>query len=121
MSLDLKFFKEELKKEQTKLEEELIGLGAKKNPNNPDDWEAVPEELPQMTADKNEMADRLEDFEQTRSTEVSLELRLNEVKKALKKIDDGTYGKCDENDHEIPEERLRANPAATTCIEHAQK
>lgn len=120
MSLDLDYFKKELEKEKAKLEEELTSLGAKKNPNNPDDWEATPEEVPQMTADKNEMADRLEDFEQTRSTEVSLELRLNQVKKALGKIEDGTYGKCEAGDGDIPEERLRANPAATTCIKHAE-
>ncbi|MAZ40692.1 hypothetical protein CL654_01050 [bacterium] len=120
MSLDLEFFKGELEKEQAKLEEELRAMGAKQNPNNPDDWEAVPDDVSQQTADKNEMADRLEDFEQARSTEVSLELRLNQVKSALKKIDDGTYGKCEEGGEDIPEERLRANPAATTCIDHAK-
>lgn len=112
------YFKKKLEEEQVVLEGQLSKLG-KKNPDNPDDWEPVPGEPAQTQADKNETADRLEDFEERRSTEIQLELRLNNVKKALKKIEDGTYGLCEKSGNPIERERLEANPAATTCIKHA--
>lgn len=51
----------------------------------------------------------------------SLEDRLNDVAAALERMDDGTYGSCDNCDLQIPEERLEANPAARTCIDCAEK
>ena len=39
---------------------------------------------------------------------------------ALKRIVEGTYGKCERCGREIPFERLEARPAATLCVEHAQ-
>jgi len=47
-----------------------------------------------------------------------LAIQLNLVEKALEKIANNTYGKCDVCGEEIPEDRLEANPAALTCIEH---
>ena len=48
----------------------------------------------------------------------NLEVRLEQVNKALEKIENDTYGTCEKCGTDIPEERLKANPAATTCIEH---
>ena len=39
---------------------------------------------------------------------------------ALRRIDEGTYGKCERCGREIPFERLEARPATTLCVEHAQ-
>jgi len=47
-----------------------------------------------------------------------LELRLKEVREALERIDGGTYGICEVCQKEIPLERLQANPAAKTDMEH---
>ena len=41
-----------------------------------------------------------------------------EIDVALKRIDDGTYGRCEIGGEPIPEERLRAIPWATRCIDH---
>ena len=41
---------------------------------------------------------------------------LGEIDSALKRIDDGTYGRCTSCDKEIPAERLEARPWATLCI-----
>lgn len=41
-----------------------------------------------------------------------------EIDAALKRIDDGTYGRCEIGGEPIPEERLRAIPWATRCIDH---
>ncbi|MBI4919824.1 TraR/DksA C4-type zinc finger protein [Candidatus Azambacteria bacterium] len=47
-----------------------------------------------------------------------LELRLRDVNGALEKIEKGTYGTCETCGAEIPEDRLKANPAAKTDMEH---
>jgi DnaK suppressor protein len=39
------------------------------------------------------------------------------IKKALERIEDGTYGICDECEEEISEARLKARPVTTVCID----
>ena len=48
-----------------------------------------------------------------------LRAELDDVERALAKLDDGTYGTCETCDDEIPPARLEAKPAARFCIEHA--
>ena len=38
------------------------------------------------------------------------------IKKALERIEEGTYGVCDECEEEISEKRLEARPVTTVCI-----
>lgn len=71
----------------------------------------------------------------TRETENSLELRtrdryrklISKIDKALKRIEEGTYGFCEETDEDIGLDRLDARPIATLCLdaqerwEHRQK
>ncbi|HMM58191.1 MAG TPA: RNA polymerase-binding protein DksA [Rudaea sp.] len=71
----------------------------------------------------------------TRETENSLELRTRDryrkliakIDKALKRIEEGRYGFCEETDEEIGLERLEARPIATLSLdaqerwEHRQK
>ena len=117
---NIEHYKNKLVEEKKKLEEGLSHI-AEKNPENPEDWEPKPEAPAQrVTADQSEAADRLEDFEERRSSEINLEVRLNNVKKALKKIEEGTYGICEVSGKPIPEERLKANPASTTLAEYAK-
>lgn len=42
---------------------------------------------------------------------------IQKIKNALKKIDDGTYGICENCDGQISEDRLKVRPEATMCIE----
>jgi RNA polymerase-binding transcription factor DksA len=49
-----------------------------------------------------------------------LELRFNDIKAALEKIKNGTYGKCEIGGEDIPEERLEANPSAKSCLKHSK-
>jgi RNA polymerase-binding transcription factor DksA len=44
---------------------------------------------------------------------------LDEVEHALTKLDEGTYGKCEECGEDIAAARLEAMPAARYCITHA--
>jgi DnaK suppressor protein len=42
---------------------------------------------------------------------------LEQIERALSRIDEGTYGICERCGRPIGEERLRARPAATLCID----
>ena len=44
---------------------------------------------------------------------------LGEVERALAKMDDGTYGRCERCGKEISEARLEAMPATPYCIDDA--
>jgi RNA polymerase-binding protein DksA len=46
---------------------------------------------------------------------------LEQVDRALNKIDDGTYGRCDRCGRPIEEGRLRAVPYATLCLQHQRE
>jgi DnaK suppressor protein len=47
--------------------------------------------------------------------------RLKEVDRALEKIDEGTYGICDDTGEEIPRGRLEAVPEAFRTVEAQQR
>ncbi len=47
--------------------------------------------------------------------------RLTQLEEALRKLEEGTYGVCDECGREIDEERLRVMPLATLCVECQRK
>ena len=48
-----------------------------------------------------------------------LEETLSEVERALAKLDEGTYGRCEVCGNDIGEARLEAMPATRYCIDHA--
>ncbi len=117
MKIDTNHFKKELEAELQKLEGELKTVG-RKNPSNPNDWEATPPKMDIDTADDMEVAERIDGYEENTAILKQLEIRYNEIKKALTRIADGSYGICEVGNDEIEKERLAANPAATTCIKH---
>lgn len=109
-------YKKLLEEKKASLIQQLEGLGRKLNENG--DWMAVPNEEDGFRADKNENADDVEGFEENIATLNALEEQYNDVVSALQRIEDGTYGICKVSGKEIEKERLDANPAADTCIEH---
>jgi DnaK suppressor protein len=115
--INTQHFKEKLEEELETLTGELKTI-ARINPSNSNDWEPIPANMDTDEADKNEVSDRIDAFERNIAVVKDLESRFNTVKKALKKIEDGTYGICEETGDQIPTARLEANPAATTCTEH---
>jgi DnaK suppressor protein len=46
---------------------------------------------------------------------------LDDVERALNKLEEGTYGACEHCGQAIPDARLEAMPAARTCISCASK
>ncbi|MGB8815899.1 MAG: TraR/DksA C4-type zinc finger protein [Minisyncoccia bacterium] len=112
-------FKNKLE-EELKLVEAELNTVARKNPSNPNDWEAIPDDTEIDNPDPNDAADVIEGFENNSGIAKELEISFNEIKNALKSIEDGTYGKCSVCGEEIPEKRLEVNPSASTCIKHAK-
>lgn len=113
---DTSQFKATLEEEKSRLEAELQTIG-RRNPSNPNDWEAVQTDTG-MEADPNDQADLLEQFQDNTAILADLENRYNDVKDALARIDNGTYGTCETGGEEIEEDRLHADPAARTCKAH---
>jgi RNA polymerase-binding transcription factor DksA len=112
-------FKTLLEKEREELEDELRSVG-RINPSNPADWEPTQGESVKES-DANDQADNIKEYEENTAILRELEIRYNEVRDAITKIEDGTYGICEEGGEPINEKRLEANPAARTCVEHAPK
>lgn len=117
---DLIYFKQKLEEEKGLLEKELKTVG-RINPDNPNDWESKPSNTEFLAADTNEVADSIDDYEQNTAILKQLEIRWNNVKSALERIDKGTYGVCAISGEKIEHERLEANPAARTCLTHKDK
>lgn len=119
MKKDTAYFKDALTKELKTLEDELNSI-ARINPLNKNDWEAKRDPMDIDPADENVVADGLDAYEENVAILAKLEPRYNEVKAALDRIEKGNYGTCHICGKAIEEDRLEANPAATTCKEHMQ-
>ncbi len=111
------YFKSKLEEELKVLETELSTVAVRGDVNK-EDWEPIPQKMDIDQADRNEVADFLEEFGNNRAINQDLEIRLAEVKGALQKIEEGTYGVCEKSGEQIEEDRLEANPAAKTCKTH---
>ena len=114
---NIKIYKEKLEEELQILEEELSKIGVK-NPSNPSDWIPKTPEENNSLADENDVADTVDDAQTNNAIVNDLEIRYNNIKKALQKIESGNYGICEIGKEQISEERLKANPAARTCSAH---
>lgn len=115
--MDTQPYKDQLTKELESLTQELQKLGIN-NPEVPEDWIATPSDIDTDDADENIVADRVEDWDERQATLAVLETRYNNVRQALQKIEEGTYGICEISGEVIEADRLSANPAARTCKEH---
>jgi len=76
-----------------------------------------------MTNDKNTFPDPTDRANLETDRNFLLRIRDRErklilkIKEALARIEDGTFGICEECGEEISEERLKARPMTTLCIE----
>ncbi len=81
-----------------------------------DDWVAVPVAEEIGNADENVEADAVEEWNERRALMAQLEVRYRNIKRALEKMEQGTYGACEISGEPIEEERLQVNPAARTNL-----
>ena len=113
-------YKQKLEQLLSEIVAELKTIGIH-DPENSANWIAVPEGVGVGKADPNVVADQVEDWDERRSTIAALETRYNNLTRALKKIEAGTYGVCEISGQPIEAERLEANPAARTNLENREK
>lgn len=109
-------YKKKLLEQKARLESELASVG-RKNAAVPGDWELAPSEIG-IESDLADQADVVMGLENNAAILADLEARYDTILVALKRIDEKTYGICEVCGKKIEEERLEANPAATTCVEH---
>ena len=89
---------------------------------NPGNMEDELGELGGRGADNHlgDMATVTFDRELDQGLEEGAQQTLAQIDRALKKLDDGTYGTCERCGKPIGEDRLRARPWATLCIDDAR-
>lgn len=120
-NMDTERYKNKLEEELNQVIKELRSLGIQ-NLEVDSDWIATPETgNAGNEPDLNDAADEAEDWAERRATLSVLETRFNNIKLALKKIEDGTYGICEISGEPIEEDRLAVNPAARTCKKHIDR
>jgi len=71
--------------------------------------------------DSGDMSHSLFTREMDATVEQTVEVRLRNVERALQKIEEGTYGICDETGEPIPRGRLEAIPEAIYTVEVQQR
>jgi len=110
-----KELEEALLQEKAKIEEDLSRF-TKRNAKLAGGFGAVFPKFGDRAADQDENTDEVEEYEKILSLEHALEKRLEEIAAALAKLPAKEFGICEKCGKQIPKERLRANPAATTCL-----
>lgn len=103
--LDAKFIaarKKDLEKERVRLTKEI----AERNKHE------------EIGHSEDDNAQEVQQFEENLFLRANLEQQLAAVSKALAKIENGTYGRCEMGPEEIELERLEAFPSAMVCIKH---
>jgi len=110
MTIDLNEMKTRLKAKRAELRESIANLTeAHPEPVGPIEASEGPQAFEDVAVDFIEM-------QQEQSILVNQQALLTEVEDALKRIEDGTYGKCVNCGRPIPEERLEAIPWAARDV-----
>ena len=113
--------KEFVEKQRERLEElraELTGVVR----GLEEDQRAQAEDEEDFTVhDSGDMSQSLFDREMDATLEQTIENRLQYVERALQKIEEGTYGICDDTGEPIPRGRLEAMPEAIYTVEAQQR
>jgi DnaK suppressor protein len=112
MAIDINIMKKRLEEKQAQLQANLRGL-TQAHPQP-----VGPIEANDGAPDSEEVAVDFLEMQQEQSISANEQALLTEVQAALKRIEQGTYGKCIECGRPIPEKRLEAIPWAARDVEH---
>ena len=110
MAIDLAVMRKRLEEKQAKLQQHIATLRGSP---------AQPEDAIQVRDGAEESEEGAVDLEETDEEQAILDNEktlLFEVRQALARIDNGTYGICSNCGQPIPEKRLEAIPWATLCV-----
>lgn len=113
---EMEELREMLETSKADLEEELSSHG--RVLNDAGDWEGSSAGFEGQESDPNDVADQIEELVTNVPLVAELEEKHVDVAEALEKMDEGVYGLCEECSEPIAYARLKANPAARTCLEH---
>ncbi len=111
-------------KQQSMLKKELFEMKdqLEKTQQETDTKESVQEAAGELSMYDNhpgDMGTELFDREKDMALNVHAGSELEKVENALQAMDNGSYGKCEVCQEDIPFERLEAVPYTTLCIDHA--
>ena len=106
-----------LEAERDSLEEDLASHG-RATPET-GDWLGTSGGLVGEEPDPTDAADQIEELITNVPLVEELENRYKDVSRAIQKMENGKFGVCEVCNEEIPMDRLEANPAARTCVNHA--
>ena len=111
-------FVDSKKQRLIELREELVGV---RDGLNEDERELEGGGHDFTETDSGDMSQSIFDREMDATVGEGIERRLREVERALQKIEEGTYGVCDDTGEEIPRGRLEAVPEAIRTVEAQQR
>lgn len=111
----LSAIREQLTRKKKELEQQLSSF-AKKDPDLKGNWTAEYEDLGEEWDDN---AQEVTEYDKNVSLEQSFEIHLLQVKDALGRIEEGTFGFCKEDGKPIDPKRLMVYPETTVCQHHA--
>jgi len=114
MAIDIQEMKKRLQEKQAVLQAQLANqTEAYPTPVDPIEASEGPQDFEETAVDFLET-------QQEQSITVTAQALLTEVQDALKRIEDGIYGRCIVCGQPIPEKRLEAIPWAARCIQDEQ-
>jgi DnaK suppressor protein len=119
--LDREFVREFVEKQRERLQELRVELLRMVEGLEEDQRFRAEEEEDFTEHDSGDMSQSLFTREMDATVEQTLEKRLQYVERALQKIEEGTYGICDDTGEPIPKERLEAVPEAIYTLEAQQR
>ena len=117
MELDQEF----VERQRARLEESRDQLVRMRDGLEEDQRFRANEEQDFTQHDSGDMSQSLFTREVDATVEQNVERRLASVERALQKIEEGTYGICDDTGEQIPRGRLEAVPEAIRTIEAQQR
>jgi len=104
--------KQALLQEKTKLEGDLSKIAISVNKKEG----AYEPMMESIGTDREDNTTEVEQFADNLPVEMALEKKLQDTISALERMDQGTYGICENCQEEIDIKRLEINPSAKTCI-----
>ena len=115
-TIDTEHFKQLLLDERQRAQEALERLQREDEGQLEDEQEEI-----QSDNHLGDMATSMYDRELDYTLEENVERVLGEIDAALGRIENGTYGVCENGGEQIPPERLEAIPWTTLCIDCKRK
>ena len=113
-AIDVDSFRPLLEQERERIVSQIAHL-------HDDNARSIEDELGELTRGLDthlgDMASVTFERERDEGLEEGAQQMLAQIDRAIAKLDDGTYGRCERCGKEIPEERLRARPWAVLCID----